>query len=192
MYDFTTLMSNALELGPYDDICHPTNTGQEMLIVKREGGVLRISDSQKIDPSGPDVVSNYRANNSMYGICAREESSGGGISGFQTTYFVLVREIPEEAPIDGTFFPADGVARVTYPPIFLFGNKHLMAAGRHDHSDGSGPGGKTSWRFTASELWRFPFEIAPDLVANFPPIDIHHDRLVDFDGRPFGQGADYK
>jgi hypothetical protein len=47
--DFTVLMSNDLELGSFDDICHPTNTAPEMLIVERTGDVLRISDATKID-----------------------------------------------------------------------------------------------------------------------------------------------
>ena len=142
--NFTVLMSNVLEMGPYDDICHPDFTGPEMLIVQVLNDIVRISDAAKIDPSGADVLSNYRAMNSMYGICTKDEgASGPGFSARSSMQFLLVREIPAGAPVEGSFFPVDGCARVSVPRFF-FSLATLTAEGRHDHG-----GSKRSWRFTA-------------------------------------------
>ena len=151
MAEFRVLMNNKLELGTYEQPGHPTSTSQEYLIVEREGDVLAISDTNKIDPAGADdELANRQPNLTMYGLFLFEE--GFSFSGWirriiflqgPRTYYLLVREVPAGAPAAGNFFAVDGVAYVQWS---FLGRWRLRAAGRHDNNFGRG-----SWQFTAGQ-----------------------------------------
>ena len=152
MADFRVLMNNKLEMGTYEQPGHPTSTSQEYLIVEREGDVLAISDTAKIDPAGADdELANRQPNLTMYALYLFEEGGSSLLGRFSNlllfrgprTYYLLVREVPAGAPAAGNFFAVDGVAYVQWS---FFGRWRLRAAGRHDNNFGRG-----SWQFTAGQ-----------------------------------------
>ncbi len=124
--NFRVAMHNTIRIAPsYDrpDLTNPP--GNEWLIVERSGAdgeVLTISDAGPIlgTATAPDGLSE---NNSMFGVLLHENEIGND------AVFVLARHLPVGGTVPGSFFPADGYARVSETCAGL----HLRAAGRHAH-----------------------------------------------------------
>ncbi len=148
---FRVAMHNTIAMASYDrpDLTNPP--GNEWLIVERSGAdgeVLTISDAGSAPGTPPATAPDGLAeNNSMFGVLLHENEIGND------AVFLLVRHLPASGAVPGSFFPADGYARVSETCAGL----HLRSAGRHAH-DGAGndipdpaPGQGFSWHFDA---WR--------------------------------------
>lgn len=145
-------MHNILALAPYE---RPDNRGGpliEWLVVERSGADgerLTISDAGSAPSTAPaDAPSGLTPNNTMYGLLLHENEIG------DDAVFLLARHLPAGVTVEGSFFPADGYARLS---SYCFGLQ-LRAAGRHAH-DGAGqdipdpaPGEGLSWHFDAKRV----------------------------------------
>ncbi len=134
MDDFRVLMNNQLTLSSYETPSHGITQAQEFFIVQRQGDYLMISYTKKVDYTGPDVLSNFEPDLTMYGVFLFS-------SGNKEASYMLVREKPADAGDIGTFFPVDGTATVSQSMF----SRTLKAGGRHDNSYGRG-----AWLFDAS------------------------------------------
>ena len=149
--NFRVAMHNTIAMATYDrpDLTNPP--GNEWLIVERSGAdgeVLTISDAGGAPETPPAAAPDGLVeNNSMFGVLLHENEIDND------AVFLLVRHLPASGSVPGSFFPADGYARVSETCSGL----HLRSAGRHAH-DGAGndipdpgPGQGFSWHFDA---WR--------------------------------------
>ncbi len=149
--NFRVAMHNTIAMASYlrPDLTNPP--GNEWLIVERSGAdgeVLTISDAGSAPDTRPASAPDGLAeNNSMFGVLLHENEIGND------AVFLLVRHLPAGAAVPGSFFPADGYARVSE----TCGGLHIRTAGRHAHDGGGNdipdpaPGQGISWHFDA---WR--------------------------------------
>lgn len=155
---FTIAMLNTLRIGPYDFPYRTNPPTSEWLIASRggpDGAYLTISDTaNSVGPDTKTAPPELEPQNSIVGVLA-EEADG-------TAEFLWLRHLPSGVSVPGRFFPADGVARLSYAD----GAFGLRAFGRHAHSAGtSGTGqvlhdiphpapnsdGAINWHFLAEE-----------------------------------------
>lgn len=129
--NFRVAMLNRLRLGPYD---HPHLTGtvaEEWLIVERvgrDGELLRISDATTLsgDTSGY-APADLQPRNTIVALLAEPETEED-----EGPQFLMVRHLPLSTTVQGSFFPADGYARLAR----VNGTLILNAFGRHAHTKG--------------------------------------------------------
>lgn len=110
--NFRVAMHNTIRIAPsYDrpDLTNPP--GNEWLIVERSGAdgeVLTISDAGTAPGTPPATAPDgLSENNSMFGVLLHENEIG------DDAVFVLARHLPPGGTVPGSFFPADGYARVS-------------------------------------------------------------------------------
>lgn len=124
----TIKMYNKLGLAKYESPAVLTSNAAEWLIVTLSptGDIITISDAgaapAEEPPAAPDSL---LPNNTITGILIREGGDTGGT-------FILVRHLPDNMSVAGTFFPADGYAKLYTDGSRIF----LEASGRHAHSIG--------------------------------------------------------
>jgi hypothetical protein len=133
MKSFLVAMANDLGRAPYEMPNKIVERGQEWLIVSRfgpDGEYLSISEAGAIAGGAAEVPAGIRPVNSILGILANCDE------GTQTAEFLLTRNLPDGITVAGTFFPAEGFARLTKDTETV----RLHACGRHAHSRGSAEG----------------------------------------------------
>lgn len=150
--NFKIAMYNTIAMASYDrpDLTNPP--GSEWLIVERSGAdgeFLTISDAGYVgDPPPASAPAGIVENNSMCGVLLHEDESG------EDAVFLLVRHLPPGGSVPGSFFPADGYARMSHTCAGVL----LRAAGRHAHDSSGddipnpGPGEGFSWHFDAEKV----------------------------------------
>lgn len=126
---FRVALFNHIGTGPFEFPGTVSDEGIEWLIVERIGDHLLVSDASPnavntdrfSDAQAPD---NLRANNTQVGIRIETQRDTGAL------VFLLLRHLPDGLMTQGTFFPADGYARLGVDPD---GYPRLEAHGRHYH-----------------------------------------------------------
>ncbi|MCB1390575.1 MAG: hypothetical protein KDK12_15755 [Rhodobacteraceae bacterium] len=119
--NFRVAMLNRITLAPYYAPTQPDGQGFEWLIVEREGALLRISDgSRPADGSESAAPDDLQANNTLVSVMI---DAGAGAD-----TFLFMRHLPPPTATEGSFFPADGYARLARDAA---GQLTLEAHGRH-------------------------------------------------------------
>ncbi len=129
---FVVAMAAEVELARYGCPSKVLRRVGQWMIISRlaaDGGVLTISNAGSIALGGIHVPIGLRPIRTMVGILMSDDGTDA--------FFLLVRHLPPPLEVAGTFFPADGYARVTGPIESL----RLTVAGRHAHSCGWRDGG---------------------------------------------------
>ncbi|SNR76968.1 hypothetical protein [Puniceibacterium sediminis] len=126
--DFRIAMCNSLRIGPFGTPHSAQAAGQEWLIVSRsgpEGALLQISDTGVAkSPDSDEPPADLSERNTILALLAEPDASA--------PQFLMVRHLPPGVQVAGTFFPADGAARLTQGEQGL----GLKAFGRHAHTSG--------------------------------------------------------
>jgi len=174
---FVVAMKGDLSLGQYDRPTALLHTAPFWLIVSRwgrDGEFLTISSADRALPDSIDAPAGLAPRNTLFGLMLSEDEEQ-----FEAT-FLLVRRLPPRVSVAGTFFPADGYARLHNAVEDL----RLTSEGRHAHSRGSRDGevvrkdvpdpapdapGTLSWHISACRR-RWDGEFIGRQIPNYVPL----------------------
>jgi hypothetical protein len=126
---FVVAMRGVVTICQYDRPTAGLRTTPQWLIVSRwgaDGEFLTVSSAGTIGADEPRPPAALSPHNTLVGLLLSEDEEE------RETTFLLVRRFPAGITVAGTFFPADGYARVFGPLEQL----RMVSEGRHAHSRG--------------------------------------------------------
>jgi hypothetical protein len=125
---FVVAMAADIDLASYERPSRIVRRVRRWLIVSRlgsDGEHLTISDTGPLANAPAGAPIGLKPAHTLLGVLLSQDGNGDCV-------FLLSRQRPQLLQTAGTFFPADGYARVTG----CLDELHLRAQGRHAHSRG--------------------------------------------------------